>query len=106
MRSATVTACPASSRSSHSDELIAPESSQRVAVAQRAIQTLRDANQQLVAGVVPEVVVDHLEAVQVDEQHGGHCSLATGFGDRLRDSVVQQGAVRQPGERVMQRPVA
>ena len=49
-------------------ELVAAHAADRVGVAQRARQPGRDRQQQPVAGLVPERVVDVLELVQVDEQ--------------------------------------
>ena len=51
-------------------ELVAAEPGHRVAVAHRRAQPVGDLDQQLVAGRVAEAVVDLLEAVQVEEQHG------------------------------------
>ena len=50
-------------------ELIATEPTGEVAVAQGGADAARDGHQQLVAGGVPEGVVDGLEPVQVHEQH-------------------------------------
>ena len=52
------------------DELVAAQAGHGVDVAQLLAQTLGDALQQLVADRVAEAVVDVLEAVQVEEQHG------------------------------------
>ncbi len=46
-------------------------------------------------------VVDLLEAVEVDEQHGGAPPRALGVGQRLVDAVDEQRAVGQPGQRVV-----
>ena len=58
--------------------------------------------QHVVAIVVPEAVVDHLEMVEVDEDHRNRAHVAL-RGDRLLEAVVQQVAVRQPRERVVVR---
>jgi len=57
------------------------------------LQPLADLQQQLVAVVVAEGVVDLLEAVQVDQRQRGRAQLPVGLADRLADTVAQQGAV-------------
>ena len=48
------------------DELVAAHPADRVGIAQRAPQSGGDGYQQLVAGLVPERVVDVLELVEID----------------------------------------
>ena len=69
----------------------------------------RDRAQQPVAGLVPERVVDVLEAVEVEQHHRDLLLLvrvaaarAPGAGQRLGQPVVEQRAVGQAGERVVQ----
>jgi hypothetical protein len=50
---------------------------------------------------VAEGVVDLLEAVEVDEQHGHAVAGALGALERLGEAVVEQAAVGQAGERVV-----
>ena len=59
-------------RPQHDDELVATEAGEHVAVADRPHRRgARDiAAEQLVADAVTEAVVDDLEVVEVDEQHG------------------------------------
>jgi hypothetical protein len=57
--------------------------------------------QQAVADVVAEQIVDGLEVVEIDEQHG--CRLARGQGGG--EPVVEQGPVGQPGQAVVGRLV-
>ena len=52
------------------DELVAAESPDGVLLADRAAQPVGDHAQELVTGRVAEIVVDVLEAVDVDEQRG------------------------------------
>ena len=51
-------------------ELVAAEAREHVALAQRRLQATRGLAQQRVAGLVAVAVVDELEAIDVDEQHG------------------------------------
>ncbi len=58
-------------------------------------QPVRDHDQQLVAAGMAEAVVDHLEAVEVDEQHRGLLPL-----DRFAEQLVRLGPEMEPvGER-------
>ena len=67
---------------------------------QAAGQPLRDVAEELVSGVVAEAVVDHLEVVQVhEEQTGGLPSVP----ERVLQPVLEQGPVRQAGQRVVER---
>src|ERR671938_471588 len=50
--------------------IVAAEAGDRVVRAQGGLQPARDRLQQLVAAGVAERVVDHLEAVDVEEEHG------------------------------------
>src|SRR4051794_17148158 len=52
------------------DELVAAEARRQLVAAERLAQALGDGEQEAVAGVVAEAVVDDLEAVEVDEQDG------------------------------------
>ena len=49
----------------------------------------------------PTRVVDRLEAVEVDEEHGGAGVAGPAAGERLPDPLGEQGAVGQVGERVV-----
>ena len=62
---------------------------------------------QLVAERVAEAVVDDLEAVQVQEEHRGAAlrMAALRAPDRLVQAVEEQDAVREAGERVVERVV-
>ena len=57
-------------------ELVAAEARDRLVPAQRVAQALGDGDDQLVAGGVAEAVVDDLEAVEVEEQHGDVAAAA------------------------------
>ena len=82
-------------------ELVAAQARHRVALAQRPEQPLRDALEQAVAHAVAQRVVDDLEAVQVQEQHGQPLARAVRVGHRHRETVVEQHPVGQAGERVL-----
>ena len=81
-------------------ELVAALACDNVRLSDRGAQPRPDCLQQLVAGRMPEAVVDQLEVVEVDEQNG--CALARSTGPR--ESRVQmlekRGSVRQARQRV------
>ena len=52
-----------------------------------------------------ERVVDLLEAVEIHHQHGARLAGPVRGRDRLVHAVTEQGAVRQPGESVVERLV-
>jgi hypothetical protein len=83
-------------------ELVAAQPRQRVAAPQRATEPLGDLDQQRVAVVVAERVVDLLEAIEVDQQHRGRVVAA----QVALGTPVQQSAVGEAGQRVVERLVA
>jgi hypothetical protein len=54
---------------------------------------------------VAEAVVDHLEIVQVDEEHGQAAAVAARPGQGVAHAVVEQRPVGQVGEAVVERLV-
>src|SRR5438477_11965141 len=64
------------------DELVAAESGHDIAVAQRAFRALGHLDQKRVAIGMAERIVDHLEPVEVDEQHGALMMVAQRGFDR------------------------
>ena len=87
-------------------ELVAAEARGRVHAAQGRAQAVGDADEQLVAGSVAQRVVDGLEVVEVDERDGHDLVVPRGALQRLLDAVEEQRAVREAGQRVVQRAVA
>ena len=79
-------------------ELVAAEPRRQVARAQAGAQAARERDQQLVADLVAEAVVDVLEVVEVEQEHDG---AAVGPGDRGLHLLREQLAVGEPGERVV-----
>ena len=84
-------------------ELVAAEAGGGVRAPQAVRDPARHLDQHLVPGQVAETVVDRLEAVEVEEQHGDVGALAVGAHERLLEPVEEEGAVGKPGERVAER---
>src|SRR5439155_26145389 len=87
-------------------ELVAPEPRHDIARPHARSQASRDLRQQAIAGRVVEVIVDRLELVGVDEQDGEPViRIPPPARLGLRHALDQVSAVRQVGQRVVQRRV-
>ncbi len=84
----------------HHHELVAAEAGDRILGAHAGADAAGHMLQQLVAGGVSPRVVDWLEAVEIDEQHGRGQVEPLAARQRLSQTVVEQGAVGQAGEGV------
>jgi hypothetical protein len=85
----------------HHQEFVAAETRDQPLGAHRALDAPCRRGQQPVAGCVAEHIVDDLEPVQVDVQHG-QCRLGR-IGEAGFDLEAQRIAVEQPGQRVRAR---
>ena len=83
-------------------ELVAAEARDRVALADVLLDPLGDLAQQLVADRVAERVVDDLEAVEVEEEDGQPLVVPVGLGHGERQAVVEEQAVGQVRQRVVE----
>jgi hypothetical protein len=83
-------------------ELVPAEPGDGIGFPQRPGEPLADLDEELIAMVVAEGVVDVLEPVQVQEQQCRWAELTVGGPDGLADAVGEQLPVGQPGERVVQ----
>src|SRR3970040_1426221 len=84
-------------------ELVAAEARHGIAAAYRAERALVYGEQDLVAHLVAEAVVDVLETVEVEEQDAHAAAVALGVEQRLPQPVGEQDPVRQTGEGVVLR---
>ncbi len=84
-------------------ELVAADARDEVVAAHAGAQARGDHLEQAVAHVVAEPVVHLLEVVEVDEQHGGGLVVAPRVRHGFARALLEHGAVRQPGERVVVR---
>lgn len=87
-------------------ELVAAQPGGGVALPDRVLESAGGLDEQFVPGLVPDRVVDGLEAVEVDEEHGraaqgGAAVGGATAGQGLLDAPGEQGAVGQVGERVV-----
>ncbi len=93
-------------RPSHSSANSSPPMRASVSLsATSGAEPQRDLAEQLVAALVAERVVDELEAVDVEHEHGDRAAVARGERERVVHAVDEQRAVGQARERVVQRPV-
>ena len=83
-------------------ELVAAEARHRVALADVLLDPLGHLAQQLVADRVAERVVDDLEAVEVEEEDGQPLVVAVGLRHGERQAVVEEEAVGQVRQRVVE----
>ncbi len=103
-RRATSSAAASPAPSTQHRELVAAEARERVAGTRDVGQPAPDLHEQLVPDVVAEAVVDLLEAVEVEQEHGKR--LARDRSERASacsSSVAEQRAVRQAREAVVER---
>jgi hypothetical protein len=86
-------------------ELVAAEPRDGVAAARGAEQARGHLDEQAVAVGVAERVVDRLEAVEVEDEHGDapRVAVAAGAGERRGQPLAEAHAVGEPGERVVVR---
>ena len=81
--------------------LVVAEAGQQRVGAQPGLQASRDLAQDLVAGAVPERVVDLLEGVDVEQQHRDGAGGGAAGAQRLRGALAKERAVGQAGELVV-----
>ena len=82
-------------------ELVAPEARDGIAGSHGARQPAGKLDEQLVAAVVAERIVDLLEAIEVDDRHRHGALSPAAAPDRGGRPLAEQGAVGQLGQRVM-----
>src|SRR5262245_42875621 len=81
--------------SDQDDKFIPAKSGDNVASPDARTQSVCDLDKQGVAGGMAKRVVDHLEAVEIDEQHCTFLSVASRRFHRLFKQFTEQHAVRQ-----------
>ena len=84
-------------------ELVAADARDHVALAHAALEQLGDLDQRLVARAMAESVVDRLEPVQIDEQHGRMAVIAADAGDQPLELALETPPVGKVDETVLVR---
>ena len=87
-------------------ELVAAEARHSVGLAQHLDETEGRLAQHGIARSVAERVVDLLEPVEVDQHHGRGRVLTLRLRQRLREAILEEASIRQPGEHVAERVCA
>lgn len=65
------------------------------------LETLTDQLQQYVARIVPQVVIDGFETIQIDKQHGQQGRITLRMEDFMLQSFIEQQAVGQTSESIV-----
>ena len=88
-------------------ELVSTQPRGRVGRPQGTAETVPDGDEQLVAGAVPEAVVDRLEVVEIQEEdRQREVAQPAGPIERVLDPIGEERPVGEPGQRIVQRLVA
>src|SRR6476620_11594064 len=87
-------------------EFVAAEARHQLVSAHHMAEPLGDRENELVADMVAERVVDVLEVIEVDEEYGGGGPAAAHFADQLLHPLAEIDAVGQSADRIVQRKVA
>jgi hypothetical protein len=88
----------------HDNELVATEPCDGV-VGNATTQAVSDCGQQLITNIVAVGVVDRLERVDVEQQHGHAPTGASDASQGVLQPVLQQRPVREISQRVVERLV-
>lgn len=81
-------------------EFVSAETGHGVARAHRVRQQSCDPLEEFIASFVPEFVIDHLEMIEVDEDHSDQRIRAQQAGVGVVEAVLEVAAIRQAGQRV------
>ena len=87
-------------------EFVAAEARDEIVAAHHMAQPLSDRENELVADMVAERIVDVLEVIEVDEEHGGGGPAAAHFADQSFQPFAEIDAVGQPADRIVQGEMA
>ena len=85
----------------NNDKLVATETGDRVALAQGVFKPMGRFQQNHVTNIVPQGVIDIFKPIQIDENQGQGALGSLGALDGLLETVVEQEAVRQAGQRIV-----
>jgi hypothetical protein len=82
-------------------ELVAAQTRHGVAVAESLLQPAADLDEEVVAEVMAQRVVDLLEAIEVHHDHPDQFGAPACVGDGLFQPIEEERAVRESGQRVV-----
>ena len=84
------------------NELVSPKPCHRITGAPARLEPAADHLQQLIPDQVSEAVIDRLEAIEIEIEHGKH-TLGAPFRpfDRPSQAIEEQGAVGELGQRIV-----
>src|SRR6185437_14405372 len=88
-------------RGQYHDELVSAEPRHDVRLAYRRADPARELGDHAIAGVVPERVVDRLEAIEIDHHQREPPAARRGGGERLAQTRAQSEAIVEPRERIV-----
>jgi hypothetical protein len=77
-----------------------------VGAAQACLQSPSDGLQHGVALVMPQVIVDAFEVIEVQEEHGHRIGLSTCWSQRALEAIRKRDAVGQAGQCIVLEPAA
>ena len=89
----------------HNGKLIAAITGHRVRLAQHAAHPFRHLQEEPVAGLMAQAVVDAFEPVQVHQEDGTWFHLTLTGTDRLLETLLKEGSIGKAGQRIVQRLV-
>jgi hypothetical protein len=82
-------------------ELVAAETSDEVAGADRSAKPVGEGDEELIAGGVTETVVDGFEAVEIEEKERGNLTVTRGAMKIAAEEIDQRVAIGQTGEGIV-----
>ena len=83
------------------DEFIAAMAGKHVDVPNRCLQPVAGHFEADISQIMSQVVVDLLEAIQIDATNRNQLALSPGGDHRLTQAILQQGSIGQPGQEVV-----
>ena len=87
----------------HGDEFITAETGQRIAFAQAVPEARYHLQQQFIAGAMAQTVIDLLETVEIDEQHGADAASPPYGFQRMGEAGLEDKPVGQAGQGICDR---
>ena len=87
----------------HDDEFVAADADDHVGLADAGPHPVSHGAQQLVAGMMPEAVVDHLEIIEIEEGERHPLPLCAGLLQGGCYPCIEQNTIGQAGQRIVMR---